>query len=382
MERVREQMLELLRCGTWGLEPNLELFEGEVDWKLIFNQAGKQAVLGTVYTQVERLKGVELPDRATYMYFHKLITLNRKIHLHMDQVIEKVMSRLIEAGIERPVLLKGAGVAKNYLDPGARQCGDIDIYVGKKHYKRSLEITKSWDESIFENDALSIKHYHFLFEGIHIEIHRIAISESDVTANHSKFQQWCEDELEGDRLRREKIGGYEVYLPPYTFDAFYIFYHAWSHFCHHGIGFRQLCDWCRFMIHNSEKVDQDELLERLEYFGLVTPWNYFSAVTIKYLGMDPSKVVAYDSSREWPVEKMVEKIWHGGNFGFYSDKRAGAGRSMIARKFINFVALYYCYKFLYSIDRRYSYNFLLHTPITIIKSNFFQLYGAITKRVI
>ncbi len=382
MERVHEQVLELLRCGLWGGTPSAELFMGDVEWQKILTVARQQAVLGVVYTQIELLEGVQKPSKETMMQLYKLTTLNRRLHLKHIQVAGIITQRLKEAGIDQPVLLKGVGVSMNYIDAGARQCGDIDIYVGPNHYKRSLEVAKGWSESRFEDDPISLKHYHFLFDGVHIEIHRIAISESNVTSHHSQFQSWCRSELEGDNIRRELIEGVELYLPPYTFDAIYIFYHAWSHLCTQGVGFRQVSDWCCFLSANSSKIDRQEVAAKLHYFGLQRSWGCFSAVATRLLALSEDAAIAYDSAEQWHTDGVVERIWSGGNFGFYNPKRAGAGVNSVVRKFINFSALYAVFRFLYSIDRRYSYNFLFRTPMMLVKNNLFQIYCRVTKRVV
>ncbi len=379
MNRVREQILELLRSSLWGTTPSPELFEGDVDWGHILKESQQQAVLGQVYSQIEQMSSH--PDRKVMMRLHTLTTLNRQMRLKQIQVLDTVTKRLQAIGIERPVLLKGIGVTNNYLDPGVRQCGDIDLYVGKENYERACEEAKTWKESTTFKGALSRKHYHFDFDGVSIEIHRIAASSSNIPRNASKFDKWCVDALEGDALRHETIEGVEVYLPPYHFDAIYIFYHAWSHFCSYGIGFRQICDWSRYLVNNHDKIDAVRLEQELKYFGLTRPWGYFAATAMSALGLDSSVVVGFDSERDWKVCKVSERIWQGGNFGFYGGKFKGGRKiNVLVRKFFNFFALFHSFAFLRTINRSYAYFFLLHTPIYSIKMNIYQLYYTLKQR--
>ncbi len=373
MDRIREQILDLLRCSLWGTTPSKELFEGEVQWGKLLKEAQQQAVLGQVYTQLEQIE--KRPESKLMMRLHTLTTLNRTMRLKQLQALDTITKRLAAVGITRPVLLKGAGVATNYIDPGVRQCGDIDLYVGKEHYELACNEAKKWSESIIFTDSMSRKHYHFNFDGISVEIHRIAISSNNISRHASKFDAWCVESLEGDALRHEVIEGVEVYLPPYNFDAIYIFYHAWNHFCTYGIGFRQICDWSRHLAVHRDKIDRQDLEQRLDYFGLTKPWGFFAAIATTLLGLDRDAVPGYDSSKDWKLDKVGERIWDGGNFGFYGGKFAGGkGFSTLVRKFFNFFALFHSFGFLRTIDKPYAYNFLLRTPLNSIKSNIFQLY--------
>lgn len=377
MERVREQLLELVKASLWGTSPSSELFMGDVDWPKLLNEAQKQALLGQTYIQFERLEA--RPPKGIMLRLHSLTTLNRKMHSKQLQVLDTITKRLQSIGIERPVLLKGIGVSANYLDPTTRQCGDIDLYVGKEHYDKACEAAKSWSESITDKHSMSRKHYHFTFEGIPIEIHRIVITSNNIMHHASHFDTWCVEALEGDKLRHESIEGVEVYLPPYNFDAIYIFFHAWNHFCSYGIAFRQICDWCRYLESHKANIDRTQLEADLKYFGLIRPWSYFAAVAIKLLALDPACLVGFDESQKWHTDKVAQRIWSGGNFGFYGGKHAsGKGINIFVRKFINFFSLFHSFGYLHSIDPRYSYNFLFRTPLNSIKFNIFELYYKIT----
>ncbi len=373
MEKVRSQLLELVRCSSWGTEPSTSLFDKEVDWRLLLNQAQQQALLGQVYSQLEKLES--RPERNTMMQLHKLTTLNRKMYLKQLQVLDTITKRLQEGGIERPVLLKGVGVSSNYHDPGVRQCGDIDLYIGKADYEKACEMAKGWSESVIESDSLSFKHYHFFFDGIPVELHRIVIQNNNIMRHSSQFSKWCIDQLEGQELRQETIEGINVYLPPYNFDAIYIFYHAWNHFCSYGIAFRQICDWCIFLDKYRDKIQQEKLVEQLKYFGLMRPWNSFGQIATTLLGLDKSAIVALEAPDQQLTDKVAERIWSGGNFGFYNGIHLGKGQSSILRrKFQNFFALFHSFAFLFTIDPIYSINFLCRAPLQSIIGNIYQQY--------
>ncbi len=371
MKIIREQLLELMRSSLWGTSPSPQLFEGEVDWSALLLEAKKQSILAPIYSQMESLQS--RPSKQVMMRLHTLTTLNRKSLLQALQALDKITKRLRAAGIERPVLLKGVGVSMNYLDPGVRQCGDIDLYVGKEHYDLACEVAASWDESITSRDSKSRKHFEFHFDGIPIELHRIAVSSSSTARHSSKFDAWCTAQLEGEELRHETISGVEVYLPPYNFDAIYIFYHAWNHFCSFGISFRQISDWCRYLTKYHDQIDHKEVCEKLEYFGLTNPWGFFGALATEHMGLEQKMLISFDPAKNWHTEKVAERVWQGGNFGYHS-KAHSSSRNILRRKTQNFLALFHSFAFIFSIDASYAISFLLRTPLRQISANIFRLF--------
>lgn len=46
MTRTTLQFLELLKCGLWGMVPDINLFSGKVDWMGIYDMAERQTVVG------------------------------------------------------------------------------------------------------------------------------------------------------------------------------------------------------------------------------------------------------------------------------------------------------------------------------------------------
>ncbi len=379
MERSREQLLTLLRSNLWGTEPSAELFEGAVDWDSILSLARKQSVMGQVYSQIEQLPSA--PSKGVMMQLHTLTTLNRKMQQRQLLCLQELCARFRAVGIERAVLLKGIGVSANYIDPGVRQCGDIDIYVGKQHYEAACSAAQSWSESTYDRKSKSLKHFHFSFGGIPVEIHRIAISSSKISRNSSSFDAWCCRALEGEGVREVEIEGVKVTLPPYNFDAIYIFFHAWSHFCTYGISFRQICDWARYLTVFQSEIDQQQLAKDIEYFGLTKPWGFFAALAVEHLGASPEVFATFDPSQQWHTEHVAARIWEGGNFGFYSNKNAtGKNFGTLLRKTINFFSLFGSFAYLLRLDKRYALSYLYRTPLSSIKANIFALYYSLTAK--
>ncbi len=242
---VHEQLLELIRCELQSTSPNHSLFAGDVDWSEILNLAAKQSVVGIISTSLEKLPTELCANRIQLMKLHKHVTLNRITRAKHIKALDNITKLLQKEGVERPVLLKGLGVSNNYPDPTLRQHGDIDIYIGSKKYDHIRQVIHE-KQNLIEHGCTDT-HCAFIFEDVHIEIHRYTTSTRSIAIHAKEFTRWTEEMLKGDKLREEQIDGVTVYLPPYNYDAVYIFYHAWKHFMVGGIGLRQLCDWCCYI---------------------------------------------------------------------------------------------------------------------------------------
>ncbi|MFI3282550.1 MAG: nucleotidyltransferase family protein [Rikenellaceae bacterium] len=358
MNRSQEQLLELTRCALWSKELSIQLFEEECDWAEVLQLAKEQTLLGVVSSAIERLPMSLHPSRSERLRLHQQLTLNRQYRSHHVEVLSKLLELVARAGVERPVLLKGLGVGLNYPDPSVRQCGDIDLYVGDRYYSKVREFL--CDELGFEIDNTNvIQHFSFDFIETHIEIHRYATSPRGVAFRSREFTEWSVSQLEGEELRRVSIDGVMVYLPPYNFDFIFIFYHAWRHFLSGGVGLRQLCDWCCFINSFCDKLDVKELDRLIKRFKLRIPISLFATICVKELGVSSDLFRENISTTMPQYKKVLDKIWIGGNFGYYASREVKKSRTLFERKCNSFVSHLQKMKFLFDLDWKYSIGYYI-----------------------
>lgn len=355
MEKVKTQLLELIRCGLWEGTPDTTLFEKGVNWKELLNLAHKQTLLGVVSAAIEKLPATMRPNRNTMLYLHKKVTLNRQFRTHHFEVLADMLELLKRAGAERPVLLKGLGVGMNYPEPSLRQCGDIDIYVGPDLYEGVCEflccelgVTRE-----IENDI----HLHFMYKGTEVEIHKYAVTVRSIAYHREEFVAWCTEHLEGDNLREVDIEGIKVYLPPYDFDFIYIFYHTWKHFLSGGIGLRQVCDWCCYIDKFHDKIDKEKITKMLSVFKLECAISIFATIAVEELGLKREKFLNYSPANTLTYKKALDKIWEGGNFGYYRSERKTKSRTVFTRKIRTSISMFNDMRFIFKIDPLYAINF-------------------------
>lgn len=340
MNRTEQQFFVLLRSGLWHIPVDVTLFSGVTDWEGIYAHAVRQTVLGLVADGVNTLSADVQPPAPLLNKMRNLLASSIRSHALLNRTLAEVVVLLLRHDIH-PVLLKGQGVALNYAEPTRRQCGDIDLYIGKQDYQRVCTIV----QQCYGTDPHAIKsekHYHFRHEsGVTIELHRIA-EQLPLPWHDHHFQRWTQEHLHGNHLRTVVIEGTTIHLPPVDFDVLYIFNHAWHHFsAGGGIGLRQLCDWARFLHTFRDEIDRQALRRNLKAFGLWRAWRIFGCVVVDGLGLHAAEFPFYTSRYARQAEQMLRMIGQGGNFGFFDPARTHRPEGYIAGKLHSFVWMHH-----------------------------------------
>ncbi len=356
MERSRKQFLELTRSALWGSEPDCALFCEGVDWSKVLQIANEQTLQGVISVAIERLPLTLRPSRTEALRLHQIVVLNRQRREHQVEVLAKLLELVARAGVEKPVLLKGLGVGLNYPDPTLRMCGDIDLYVGVKHYFEVWDLVCS-ELGIERAENHSDHHFDFEFMGTNIEIHRYPTAPNSVAFQSREFIEWSVAQLEGSQLREVEIEGVKVCLPPYDFDFIFIFYHSWRHFLMGGVGLRQLCDWGCYVSAFYDKFDRSEIERLLKLFRLEKPFSLFATIAVRALGVEPDKFFGYATADNQLYESAIDRIWNRGNFGQCNVDLQRRNRGFVVRKFLGLIAMLRDMLYIMSIDWRYALRF-------------------------
>lgn len=324
MRKEHEILFSLLRSALWGapvknLAGEAKEEAGEIPWNEILSDAKKQTVLGLVCDAVQSIpKDCQPPaDILTRLISFRVLSI--KTHSMLNARLAEVLDILRNEGIE-PILFKGQGLAGNYPEPTARQCGDIDLYVGGPDYEKACQIAIRYFGE-HEHDSESIKHYHLKYKEVDVELHRIAESLPGFFANRN-YQQWTLNHLHGPDLRRVQIGDAQVNLPPHQFDCIYILNHLWHHFINGGIGLRQVCDWAMYLHRFHKDIDTKTLEKDLRAFRLRKVWELFSDIAVRYLGLPAQECPLYKGKISKRSETVLEMIFEEGNFGKFSEHRS------------------------------------------------------------
>ena len=312
---IKEAFFSLVRSGLWGISAEEELFHGLtlVHWQELHRLAHMQSLLAIVFDGINTLPADLLPPRSLYLRWAVQTLKIEQANDRINDMVSQLDDLYTGAGLH-PVLLKGQGMAVYYRNPRHRQCGDIDIFLGKDEQKLANRLLLK--AGARETGEESNKHSSYEHKGINIENHRIIINMNNPVLNH-RFVRI---------IRKWYPQGAERHIamptPPPSFNAIYIFIHAFEHFLNSGIGLRQLCDWSRLLYRCHADIDSCRLNYDLHRLGLCRAACAFGYVAVNYLGL-PSDYFPIDTANSrYLGEELVEEIFATGNFGKYDHRIA------------------------------------------------------------
>ncbi|MBE6286956.1 MAG: hypothetical protein E7099_02020 [Mediterranea massiliensis] len=340
MERVHRQLMQLIRAGLWGMEADATLFDGTVEWNEILNLARQQTVMGICYDGMNRLPAELRPPRPLFLQWsNAVLQMEENNHL-LNREIQQIFSFYMAQGVT-PLLLKGQGVAQNYANPLRRQCGDIDIYIGKEDYERANELIAAMGGEL---DVESSKHAHIHLHGVTVENHRLLTQFAAPSANRflKSYMNGC---LPGNRT--VPIEGYQVPVLPLELDVVFVLVHLTLHFISGGIGLRQLCDWACLLHHQKAQIDAAEVCRLLEGVGLLRAARVVGSILVSHVGLPQEELPFVLEAADWEKgEWLLQDILASGNFGFYGSFRRNRPNGWLSGKWWTFSqSVRRCYEF-------------------------------------
>ena len=313
MKTAESTYLTLLRAGLWDTKASIE---GDIDWKSLVAIAKCQSTMALVCHAALQMEGNRVPA-ALQTNMQALLMKSINAHATTNRTIARIVNQLREQGIEA-VLLKGQGVASYYPTPLLRQCGDIDLYVGKDHYEAACRSIRTKDGgrkteddngkpfAMSRSDATE-KHTEFdLGGGLSLEIHEYTEVLNDAKLN-ARYQT-ISDAGTTVGLSPIVFDGVRVQTPEDTFNAFYIFHHLWHHTIGMGMGLRQVCDWTVFLRTHAGQLDEERLKTYLHEMNLLDEWQVYGSLAVQHLGLNAEEMPFYDRKKNRRAERLLHYI--------------------------------------------------------------------------
>ena len=339
---------KLLRSGLWGSSEDVSAAErksesifpeGEIkslnltedlDWKQLYRLACEQTVAGYVAVGLEQYVAKmknnqsdrtdnEKINASRHTVPENVIQAFKKIkfsiglsNYRMNDFLANIIKELEEVGIE-PLLLKGQGVAQNYLSPEVRQAGDIDLLLYREDYEKAKMLLIPKADNL-EIETSSRKHLGMHFGNIEVELH------GTVYGNFgSKFNTYLDKKQEElfikKNFRHWCYNGVEISMPSADFDALFIFTHFLNHFYFGGLGLRQICDWIMFLHKSVQHINRNKLETDIKKLGLLREWQTFGCFAVKYLGLPEEEMPMYNNKYTKKADKIRDFLIASGNFG-------------------------------------------------------------------
>ena len=328
-----------------GAKGDMSKVVAGMDWRLLYEFASKQAMLGVCFDGIERL-GKEYPEvlrqnpigRDVLMAWMAKAQQIRRLNMNVNGVAAKLYSMLKEDGL-RCCILKGQGNALMYGNPYSRNPGDVDVWVNA-----SREVIMEYGRRNFElEDDIRYQHLETTMDGVPVELHFMPCVMNNPIYN-ARLQKWFwrNADLQCSNVVELPDGAGEIAVPTTAFNVVYQLCHLYHHFFDEGIGMRQMVDYYYVLVKSEEgrvknctategKANVTSLQRELKYLGL---WKFAGAVMYVLhvvLGLPEERMIRPMDVRRG--ELLLSEILNGGNFGKHFTKYGHFTQQGMAKKY-------------------------------------------------
>lgn len=334
---IEQLFFELIRIAI-GTQDTLSRAPSAKEWKLIYDIAKKQSLVGICFAGVQKLGegGVEtsetletswnLPELLYLTWMGMAAKIQQRNEVVNRQCVE-LQQQLLKDGF-RSCILKGQGVAAAYGCLSLlRQSGDIDAWVDAPK-----EQVIAWTEKVGMTEEPGYLHVGCkVFSDTEVELHYRPTYCRCLWYN-KRLQEFCEEHKNSYEVR----GG--IVVPSWEFDMVYQLSHIYRHLFGLGIGFRQLMDYY-WTLSNSPtstcsaqrlKGENTDLQDTLKHLGL-----YDFAGTVMYvlrevfIGNDNDNLFLGIKPDEKRGKMLLRLVMQTGNFGHLDDRQKEARGSAL-----------------------------------------------------
>ncbi len=305
-----------MKAGLWETEVRFASY-GEISYSPLLNTATEQSVAGLVSAGLEHVADVKVPQTDALQFAGQTLQLEQR-NKAMNAFVASLIERLRAEDVYT-ILVKGQGIAQCYERPLWRACGDVDLFLSEDNYKKALQILSPLATSIEEENEYN-KHLAMTIDGWSVELHGTVRSGLWQSLDRGLDKAQNAVFYEG-KVRSWMNGRTQVFLPAADEDVVFVFAHILQHFFKEGIGFRQICDWCRLLWTYKDSLNHKLLESRIKSMGVMTEWKAFAALAVDYLGMPVEAMPFYSDDKKWKRKavRVMEFVLETGNFGHNRD---------------------------------------------------------------
>lgn len=312
--------MELLQMSL-GVRNSLSHVPTDAEWMRVFRFAKEQAVVGVMFSGVERLPKECLPPKSLLLKWIGLVECIRKQNIVVDGAVEK----LLDSGFPdcHKVLLKGQAVSRYYPRPELRQSGDIDIWCVRRGMtmKDSRRFMAREALALVPDAGIQPHHTDWLeVDGVHVELHFTPTTVYNLIDNVA-VQTYFERNL-------QRCVGHRL---PVDVDFVFQLMHIRRHLISEGVGLRQVIDLymtLKALARDSEALRHIDkrLLKSLgvKSFAEAMMWvlsQIDSSVSAEIVG------VRADERRG---RFVLDEVLDCGNFGWYRSNKIATGKSRLS----------------------------------------------------
>jgi hypothetical protein len=214
------------------------------------------------------------------------------------------------------VYLKGYSLSLLYPNPLLRFSTDIDLLVDVKELDRTLLMLQTEGFSI--GSIIEKSHHVVCYRD---DIGRLEIH-TQLFQSYESFKWFSLDfafHKKDFQIMQSIIGEINVFET--NIYSEYLIHHFIKHFLKSGIGIRQLIDILLFLKFNSEKIDWNELQNKLNKNGFEVFFHHLLRIGIDHLGFEENDFYITLNPSTNLTEDLLLDLLHAGAFGHHDEKR-------------------------------------------------------------
>lgn len=313
----------MLRSGIHGTTPAAAVFEnltGE-DWTGIYAMAKRQTVCGICYHAFCRLPDRLLPGGELLVRWVARVAAIESANAAMRKAVVELVALLRESGLH-PAIQKGLSVARFYEYPDLRECGDIDLWVPAHEMPKAIAAIKRIADNLTVHPDES---FSFPYQGIVVELHRRLISISNPCALGRL------DSYIRKYMAAESADAAAIPSLPAMLELLLVNIHIMRHAMGTGIGLRHMCDYVIASKALIGQINGDEFAAICRSLGISGWTSMLNEFSVRYLMANPSELPPSGrrGQKSLPVDKLLQIVREGGNFGQHSGKGGSLSRGKL-----------------------------------------------------
>lgn len=308
---------ELIQIAL-GTRKSLSRKPTDEEWNCLYHTCQKQSIAALVITALESLskQGQKPPINLLYEWIaiSEQIKLQNKI---VNQNAVEFCLKLEKEGFDC-CILKGQGNAVMYPDPYSRTPGDIDVWIRDGISK--TEDIRGIIRYVKERNPKGVAMYHHIdmgeYNGTEVEVHyRPAFIFNPI--HNRRLQRWFSEQADVQFSHKVDLpeGVGKMNVPTTEFNVIFQLSHVYNHLLHEGIGLRQIFDYFYVLKSNTNRSNNTNIINLLNYLGLTKIAGAMMWVLHEKLGLAEEFLIAPIDERRGKV--LLDEIMRGGNFGHY-----------------------------------------------------------------
>ena len=296
-------IFELIQIAL-GNKRQLERQLSPKEWREIFEQSLKQAIVGIAFCGVQKLSREQWPPKQILFEWMGLAEQIKRRYAFVDKQTAIIWKKLHEDGLD-VAILKGQGIATLYGELAPyRQSGDIDVWV-----KCEYQIICDYIQRTHPTDDVAYHRFHYnYFDDTEVELHHRPTLMRNLFDDR-KLTRWFESYGQESFIYLKEKG---FAIPSLDFNRIFILTHIYRHFLFEGIGLRQIIDYY-FVLKAEVIFDKDRIVKTLKDLRLTKFAEAMMWILHTQLGLEEKYLICGMNEKEGRF--VFNEILETGNFG-------------------------------------------------------------------